>query len=217
MAIYVYTDKFIREPWEDTVAYYPFKEDFDDHSWNWNILSNTQYLNKQTLWYNWIHSVWPTTPSIWLALQNNNNVKFISLWCKVNTSSWVAEICRIWNYGSSCWYTSHIQTDLDNKFTVFTNTSFSRWAISNWLSFNAWHHVTIWYDWSKIVISKDWIQETLYNGSWYNFDNEIRLCWLNINWNVNFTLSEVILESKVRTAQEISDYFNGTKSKYGIS
>jgi hypothetical protein len=53
MAIYIYTDEFIREPGEDTVLYMPFKTDLLDHSQNniqftnsnVTIENNTAYFN----------------------------------------------------------------------------------------------------------------------------------------------------------------------------
>jgi len=212
----IYIGEYGWKPWSNTVAYYPLKEDVLDHSWNWVTLTNTQYLSKQSLWYSWVASQWIAYSYIELWF-TNQDAKFISMWVKVNSSSWNTEVWTLYKYGMSEYSPSHYDnSSISNKFYLFTNSSYYVWATSNWLTFNEWHHITIWYDWSKVVISKDWVQETLYNWSWYDFWNQVVLCWIWSRGNANYTLSECIVETVARTAQEISDYYNLTKANYWL-
>ena len=215
MNVYIWSNEWL--PWKNTVAYFPFSEDVNDHSWNWITLTNTQYLSKQSLWYSFVASQWVSWT--WTMINFTNwNAVFISMWVKVNSSSWNTVLWQLERFGSAWYAPSHYDdTNLNNKFYIFTNSSYSVWATSNWLTFNEWHHITIWYDWNKVVISKDWVQETLYNWSWYDFWNQVVLCWIWSRGNANYTLSECIVETVVRTGQEKANYYNSTKANYWIS
>lgn len=216
MNVYIYSSEWI--PWSNTIAYFPFKDDVLDHSWNWNVLSNTQYLSKQSLWYKWQFSQWQTWLWINAVFTNSQwNAKFISVWYKVDSASWNSNLLSIWKYWSAWYNPSHWRSDLSWKIAIFTNSSWTIGASTNWMSFNARHHLTIWYDWSKVLISKDWVQTTLYNWSWYNFWNDIVIVWWWNNTNMVAYVSNFICESVCWTAQEVQDYYNNTKSLYWIS
>ena len=61
MGVYIWTGTpwpEPRTPWANTIAYFPFKDDILDHSWNGTSLTNTQYFSKDTIGYNWSHSQW---------------------------------------------------------------------------------------------------------------------------------------------------------------
>ena len=88
------------------------------------------------------------------------------------------------------------------------------------MSFNARHHLTIWYDGSNILVSKDGVQEILYNWTWYNFSDNVAVILTN-GWtyqpaSMQAVISECIIESVCWTAQEIQAYYNNTKSKYWL-
>lgn len=203
------------KPWEHTYAYFPFKDDANDHSWKWVTLSNTQYISKQTLWYKWQFSQGSTWQ--WFSLHfNNSNVKFLSMWYKVLNSSWNSNICTLSRYWAVWYNTSHGNSELNNKIAIYTSSSRTRWAIINWMSFNEWHHISIWYDWSKVLVSKDWVQSTLYNWSWYNFWDEISFAWWWNNTNFQVLISDCICENLCWTQEEITKYYNKTKSKYWL-
>lgn len=212
--IYIWWYKWI--PWENTLAYFPFNDDLLDHSWNWVTLSNTSYLSKQTLGYKWQFSQWNTWYSI-MAEFSNSNAKFISVWYNVSSSSWNSTILCMQKYWAVWYNTSHLNSNLSGKIAIFTNSSRSIWATANWMSFNARHHFTIWYDWSKVLISKDGVQSTLYNWSWYNFGNSVQIVWWWNNTNMIAFVSEFICESECWSADEISKYYNSTKANYWIS
>lgn len=212
----IYIGEYGWKPWENTVAYFPFSEDANDHSWNWVTLTNTQYLSKQSLWYSWVASQWVAYSWVTLGF-TNQDIKFISMWYKINSTSWNTIIEALDKYGS-LWYSpsSHDAASINNKFIIYSNSSYSLWATSEWLSFNEWHHITIWYDGSKALISKDWVQETLYNWSWYNFSSLVSLCWIWSYGNLSVTLSECIFENTCWTAEEIQFYYNMTKKDYWL-
>lgn len=210
------TPDYWRKPWVHTVAYFPFETDATDHSWNWNVLENTQYLSKQTLWYKRQFSQWTTWRSYNVQFTNSQwNAKFISMWYRLNSASWNSNWLALMRYWTT-YSPSHERSDMSWKIAVFTNSSWRIGVSVNWMSFNAWHHLTIWYDWSKILISKDGVQSTLYNWSWYNFGNEISIAWWWNNTNMIAFVSEFICEDRCRTQEEITKYYNKTKSKYWL-
>ena len=207
------TTDFWWHPSANTLARFPFKDDANDHSWNWVTLVNTQYISKQSLWYKWQFSQWATWNSYSLHF-NNSNAKYIWMWYKVLNSTWNSNICWLQKYGAVWYNTSHWNTNLNNKIVLFTNTSWSIWASADWMSFNVWHHIAIWYDWSKVVLSKDWVLSTLYNWTWYNFWVEVWIAWSWNNSNFQVLFSDVICESVSWTQAQITEYWNKTKSIY---
>ena len=212
--IYIWWYKWI--PWENTLAYFPFKDDLLDHSWNGVALRYTQYLTQQTLWYKWQFSQGSAWNSIW-AWFDDWNAKFISIWYNIISSSWNSWILSLNKYWCVWYNSTHWTTSLSWKIAIFSNSSWAVWATADWMTFNAWHHLTMWYDGSKVLISKDGVQTTLYNWTGYNFGDTINIVWWWNNTNMNALVSEFICESECWNAAEISNYYNSTKANYWIS
>lgn len=215
MAIYMHSNDW--HPSERTIAYFPFKDDKVDHSWNDMFLTNTSLLSKWNIWYVCTFSQWSSSVTYKVQLAWWWNAKYISIRYKINSSSWNTGLLSLEKYWNVWYAPSHWNTSLSNKISVFTSSSFTVWAQSAWLSFNAWHHISVWYDWSKILISKDWVQSTLYNWSWYQFSEIVSLVNMWSEANINYEISDAIIEDTCRTQSEITSYYNSTKSKYWIS
>lgn len=207
---------YLREPWANTIAYFPFENDTLDHSGNSVSLEWTNYLTQATKWYSFVLSQWNTWLTLWVWF-SDANVKFVSLRYKVLSSSWNANIISMHKYWYASYFPSHWNSSLSGKINIFTSSSWAVWASVAWMSFNERHHLTIWYNSSSVVISKDWTTSTLYNGAWYNFWNDITICSIGNNWNVSFLISECICESEARSSDQVLAYYNSRKSKYWIS
>ena len=206
-----------RNPWANTIAYYPLENDVNDHSWNWYNLTPT--------------NITYTTLSSWLKVATFN-------WSssKATTSSFST---YSWNFTTSMWF---YWNNITSQLAVMrcNAASDSSWkirdihigapnrirAIMNWGSVetgtnaftnNTWHHMVVTKEWStwKLYINNS-LKSTAtvsYNTNtnmalWYRqFGNDRYWKWY---------ISKFILENKVRTSQEISDYYNLTKSKYWL-
>lgn len=213
-----YIGEYWWHPWANTLAYFPLEDDVLDHVWS-NTLSNPSNLTKWTIWYNFNKK--STWPQVWCTF-TNWSVKFLSIWYKLNsvTWSWNSIVAEIEKYGAVAYNSSHLESRLNNKIAVFSDSNWSLWGAVAWMSSNARHHLTVWCDGSKILISKDGVQETLYNWTGYTWWGEtVSLVreWTGSGNNItlNVDLSEFICESACRSAQEILDYYNLTKSTYG--
>ena len=197
-----------RTPWANTVAYYPFKNDILDETWN------------TSLSWSW------TKDTIWYTFSTNNNIsnagstKFVSYWFKLNSysGSWssLLHISSLWEL--CYWVTQHPDyTRMVWSIAFFKNSSWSSYSYKYvWIDTNQWHYIAYWYDGNNIVWYFDGTEYTIW--SWYyNFGSDVILLRLWSNGATNVTFSDVILESVARTSQEVSDYFNQTKWNYWIS
>lgn len=204
-------------PTSNTLAYFPFKNDILDHSGNWATPNNTQYFTKATIWYNRKLSQWSTW--LWIGTDFvSSSAKFMSMWYKINYSSGNARVLNMAKYWSVSYNTSHWRSDLTNKIAIFTNSSWTIWASMNWKSFNARHHLAIWYyDSNWVKVFWDWVKTNFYSWSGYNFWDSVWICWIWNNGNVSFDIWETIVEKSWRTDQFLTDYYNNTKGDYWIT
>ena len=102
------------------------------------------------------------------------------------------------------------------RFSTWWANSSINVSWDNWV----WYNRVFKYDWTTATVYKDW---TVANSSifveqvlWWDGT----AIWYNsfVNWRYwLWYLSEIILENKVRTAQEIQDYYDQTKANYWIS
>jgi hypothetical protein len=223
MAIYVYTDEFIREPWENTVAYRPLTsvQQTDDLSGNGHTLtlkdmySYNTYLWVDSLEINWVDTSWDHWVYAPLADSELTNTFTISAymdWCCVwnweKRWQWQREIGRYWvNFWGKA----------DNKtWMELNNNSLYKDSVTN--TTTGWTYCVLTYD--------NWDYKIYVNGSLWKSWNHVRGAWRDYMWIgtiwwtttyiSSWHISNVIIEKRVRTAQEISDYFNGTKSNYWI-
>ena len=214
----VYKKKKWWKPWANTVAYFPLKTDLLDHWPNEYSMTNLWGVTiSDWAWYfNWSSRLYKTDISSWLPL--STNPKTISLWVK--QISWVTH----------CWFWRMYTTYNNQSFTlcmVSWKLGFSTWwwgydyASSITPSSSQWYYCVASYDWTTWKHYVNWTQVNSWtlstNTSWTT------LClWASSDtrsWYENYFkwyLSEVIIENKARTAEEISDYYNQTKSNYWL-
>jgi len=205
-------------PWANTIAYYPLDSTntVNDISGNWYNLTNTMvvfwnYGGVSCASFDWATSkltatIWtlpqwasPRTMSLWLYYIGGANRSIMWYWA--NRTKWW---CFIINYAASSeWY--WLTPYYDDVYSNITTTS-------------TWMLLTGIYDGTnfKLYINGE-LACTSANitlvTSWINFE-----IWNPYNTNyLYWYVSNVIIENKVRTATEILDYFNQTKSLYWIS
>lgn len=199
------------KPWANTLAYFPFKTDQLDATGNYTL---TASWTQQTIGYKFnvqCTVTWGQIP--W--------INFIGMWYNTHNE-------KLWGNYDLCatakhWYIAynpwHSRTDIQNKIVLFSNPSYTLGATSSWMSFDAWHYLARSYDWSKILLCKDWVVTTFFNGSGYDFWNGFNL---NNYWNwwdssmQWTTFSDLIIENTGWAAQAMTDYYNQTKSNYWL-
>ena len=210
------------KPWANTVIYYEFDWNLNDGSWNGYNLTNswTTFITlaswKQVLsveqasasysW--WPNLTWKSlTASFWFA--------------DTATRSWYSDwsYFRLANWNSNIFVVRHAWPIQSNKI-YFWATSRSNWNDAPSYNDLARHYVVITFDTStqqlKEYIDNSLKATTTYTGTAFSTITNIIIGWLGFEGQVHFNLSEFILEDKVRTAQEISDYYNQTKWDYWL-
>ena len=207
MNLYIYSDKSFY-PDENTVLYYPFKDDQLDKVWSSSIAVTG---SKQTLGYTF------SSNSAMLINNPPTNCRFISTWIRYN-SSW-------WNYTQTpypyiwqvCYNFYHTSSTWNQKFQYASSATSgdARRPSSGVISTSSGrrYHMAYWTEWTKV----------------YAYLNGVKVWETTVSpglvtpsamaiWNmINETLSDLIWKSVVPTQQEITAYFNRTKSLYWVS
>ena len=214
-------DSYLRwNPTSSTVAYFPLTEDFNDKiTWNWPTTSSWTITFTTVDWVkcsscpSWSVKRWYNNRnfSTW------NNVSTWSFWCKKNSYS------HEWQVMITTWYWATTRA----KSMWFHNNQFWTWWWTN--DFYVWD-AKIWeralytwtFDWSttrwyinwQLINSKamtysvdsnnysalfsQWVQYPSSSSDW---------SWQSLDWYVR----DVIIENRVRSDQEILEYYNKMK------
>ena len=224
MWVYIWTDEWL--PWENTVAYYPLNSTttVNDQSWNNRNLTN----NGATFWdYWWVNC---------LKLSNNylkgdvgditQYSHTINLWANKNWWSWDVYVAQwgIWASGLK-WCTEMLQRPNYIKYSFWFDDLSSTNTYSNW----AWHNIVVLYDktnTSQIM----YIDGSLINSRTLSYSHYLN--WTNgfvigasqgsggsivSGQYFNWWISNLIIESKLWSADQILQHYNNTKSLYWIS
>lgn len=214
-----------REPWVNTIAYYPLNStstvnDMSGNGYNltnhnvsfWNYGNvNCGFFNNGSIFDgNYVSKSW--------ALITWNSTFTVSIWC--NASSFdrygTRYIYFIWSNnwrlsasvsGNSSWHKMDVCIWTDNKGTNYAiNTGNWYNIIFTYLSVWGW---TVYVNWNSIY-TWTWSSPTI--ASWDT------IIWRNPDGNGAFNgyLSEFILEGKVWSADEALAYYNQTKANYWL-
>lgn len=220
MNVYLHTDEWL--PWSNTVWYYPLTatSTVNDMSWNNNTLTNNGSV---TFWTNaWVSSgsfTWASTYlSLGKALFTWNSSFTVSIWFyNVPNSSYLVNM--IWWVGNNSqqnWIVFYKNDDWKIMYWYWWTNQ------STWVNCptNSWHLLTVTYNWTSIKTYLDWtlintgsVSLNLTNtrtviGASLNTTPTSKWCWY---------LSEAIFENRVWTAEQVTWYYNQTKSLYWIS
>lgn len=219
MWVYIWTDEWL--PWENTIAYFPLNSNSTDVVHNISLTSNwtTNYTT-----VGWVKSA-EFTKSNWLY---NNNFSYVPQWDLDKTLSYRMYIkggntrrqgiAQIWwnsNWavfwtGCYTWTSNIIMTRYWSTSSTYTPTLNTRTNIVVTYSNSTWKMYVNW------VLQVTWSNTTA-PTSWY---------WLYLGQNIlssntwdlyYWNLSNVIFEQREWTSDQITWYYNQTKSLYWIS
>ena len=210
--VYVWTTK-VRpswwQPWANTIAYYPFKSDMLDYSWN---------NNHWTSWtWTFANNMITTTSNLTRdTLVSNRSMNFtLTAWVDVSKTS------------SNAWYAMiapHANTDWPSMWIwVNRNDGYIAWALTNtWVipasqSLSGIHCIHLTRDSSTFKVYVDWVLKwTSSNGQSLRAASIARIWWTNYSSFYSITCWNVIFENKAWTQTEITDYYNLTKWDYWL-
>ena len=226
-----YTSKFIlnweeyefaapsgwRQPWANTVAYYPLTEDFNDYSWNsYNLTQNSAQIT--TL--DWVKCCDLNSSYCSAGFSINTLPCTMVFWAKANSISNMFLSVVFNDSTQHRWWWGIMTRNVDELIVRYWNPTDQSSPISHTFDTN-WNLYAITLDSSGGVLyvngNSYQLKTNLSNPSWSG--SPLRI-WANEVWQTwwwNWYISNLILEDKAWTAQEVSDYFNQTKSLYGIS
>lgn len=203
------------QPWADTIAYYPLNSTYIDTDQSWNNRNGVtvwtlSYWNNYCQFSSWNYISIPTIIPYWA------NPYTISVWYNTSDSSWHQNVVYC-----------QINSSIDNTGSALFVYQWHLYYCGKWnydwditdvsISNDTWYNIVFTYTWTQL--------ECFVNGvSKWTFTRTISSTAPNIA-NIGKGSPEIcigktsnlIIEGKVRTAQEIQDYFNQIKGEYWIS
>jgi hypothetical protein len=211
MWVYIYEQK--RQPWDNTMGYYPLNTDFNDASWNSRNLTNTNATITTLGWVSCAY-YWGNAYSTYTGYSLTRAARTTSVWMNPSDlTDWV--ILQVSYYNQSP-YGSMTTAVRGGDIMIADNNSISidySWSIGtryNVIWTQEWNTMKMYVNWTLIWTktrpsnTPNWWSLWAQNRSWY------------VAKYVGY-ISEAILENTVWTAQEIADYYNLTKWNYWIS
>lgn len=225
------TEKQIRPvwtPWANTIAYYPLTSSstVNDMSWNGYDLTNNWWVTFGVYW--WVDCAsFNSTARNALVCQNN-------IWTTLSGNQAFTYSCRIYIAGNRSKEANIISINANNNhedraLTIMTNGTIRWYIASNSASFvytpvvstSQRYYLTMTQWDGTLSIYLNWVfsQSTPCNwtSAWESSNNYFGIApQYPSNASILWYVSNVIVEDKARTAQEVSDYYNQTKWKYWL-
>ena len=205
------------KPWANTIAYYKF-------DWNLNDSSgNNRNLSMYTGSFSYTTTSW--------------GAKYV----RFNSSAYTNTLSIPFNrtaYTISGWYTLDavsssyqkilldMRADSNYRPRAYSYNNEMVWVVSfegRWATFvaNSWYYIVTVYNNNVVTSYINTNVEWTETYSWSATSCTLRLNRASDNtssiYGNGWGISELIIENKARTAQEISDYYNQTKANYWIS
>ena len=220
MWVYYWSDTWL--PNEHTLAYYPLNSTttVNDLSGNNKNLTNAWNV---TFWTNyWVNCAYFNWTQNGMLVQNN--ISF-------NAYPTYTASVRMYITTNSAYNTIYVIGSVMETGALWSWYKRGTWLSLSWWSPNWevikswnidwwWHLLTNVVNWSNAIQYLDWQQyQTLTN---LLSGTQTVLClWVPANFHqdnvLTWSLSNFILEDKVRTAQDVADYYDKIKSQYWIS
>ena len=217
------------QPSANTLLYLPLESDFVDMSWQWATRTFfTSWLSYTTIW--WVPSmhVWST----WWALLTSP----YPLVTTATTEQTVSVLIYVTTQQSSSRrnvFEFRVQGDISCAIMIMENTS-NIMVSWNWdtitapITANSWMHIVLTNSSAWINLYKDWVLVSSWTGSatprWNRaqpYENNQTLFnardWLSSSQALNWNARELIMENRVWTAQEVSDYYTWITGQLEIS
>lgn len=206
------------QPWANTIWYWKLEDNTSATVWTTTSSNNVTFTTlaswKKVAVFNGSNSI-IACDALATWTDNTYSVRCQKTW----TWSWERIITTL------AWWSGKKGTSLRTNTSprTYMNSNFSAWISITWATANnTWYHIVIVQNSSWSTVYLNWTLAATDNQTWAN-SNALSSIWCNsqnmptwqdfFNWNI----SEVIVENKARTAQEIQDYYNQTKSLYWIS
>lgn len=210
------------QPWANTIAYYKFDGNLNDDSWNSHDMSL----------YTWSVTYW--TASWWWKYAHFNQNTWTNYW----TYSWFN---YDWEYTisfrfnpqtifSSGWPHDIVELREDSTYAylrIVNSIYINYWLSPDYstpLSSNTWYNIIYTRNWNSAELFINWVLIISWTPSFSWRTNQTMRFRVNqvpdtnsSSYANNWYYSEIIWENKARTAQEKLNYYNQTKSLYGIS
>ena len=207
------------QPWANTVAYYPLTSTTttSDESGNNRNLTNSWasfwvYQNVDSCYVNWrLYCNWISNPSQFTlncryCMRATSEHYYLTLWLKDWTWADASNLTILWEFnGRPNWSGFWIQYNW-TAYEWLTNGT--KWTLG------VWYNGVGTYDWTTLKIYLNWALQKSVTTSITSV-NTILLGYGAAQAQVN--VSNAIVENIARTAEEIQDYYNYTKSNYWIS
>jgi len=197
------------KPWANTIAYFPFETDATDTQGR-ATLSNT--WTQDTIWYKFQNP----GSNVIISWLNNYTVRWYCAWAKLNsfTGGWWK-----WSYydKSSMWFfLADGGTTSWASVWIFYTSSYAQAKHSFSYTVGDWVLIWVWYDWTNSVYWVNWDYWIIRASSGYNFWNTFCLLEAKSGQSVDMTYSKLIVEDACWTQSQWVDYYNQTKSNYGL-
>lgn len=197
-----------RQPWANTVAYYPLTADTNDYSWNSRNLTNSWVIFTGWVWNfdgsSYANRSWTEQLNTWytisfIAKSSVNNTAFI-FDMRNNNEYWqgVYLVTENWNFKVR----QQKASNDEEEYSRARDWNENHWAIT-W-TWNVW---TVYFNWTQVK------QATINNS--INTSNTNLALWARYSlnsWYYTWTIREFIVEDKVWSTQEVSDYYNTIES-----
>lgn len=214
------------KPWANTIAYFPLEKNSNEASWKIATATDNS-VNYSMIW--WVKCA-NATSSTW----------YIGITTSIfdDSSVWTEQTISFWMYLNALpWWTSNRVFEFERKdrysfyFLARSNNVYRYEWNDAWSTIDVnisnddiwkWNYFTLVNSASWKYIYKNWVQ--IWTWTWVSrprwnrvVEGEQANNILNsrsVNGGLNWWLRELIFENKVRTAQEIQDYYNNTKANY---
>lgn len=217
------------QPWANTFGYYTFDDqndsqitDFSGNNRNltwwtmptYTLVSWTNYAGDYTNVSSWLapnySSIWAMdwnyTILIWVK-PTQNSQSYINTFHYSLSSNDRHQISIIWGYNS--WQFEYYD-DSDSW-------GLKRTVIKSWASLNTWYLIGYTRSWSSVATYCDGVA---WNTITWNTTAKTKNFYLwssNSGDRLKWQIWECVIENRVRTAEEIADYYNQTKWNYGYT
>ena len=217
------------QPWANTVAYRPLTSatTVNDQSWNSNNLTNSNVVFGTAHWIDCATISWNSDTIHSASIYLYWNISWLPTWANSRTfSRWMYQdgaasshdACYIFQWQASTNNMVLIAQWVDGSWDILISQYWTG-AVFGSPTIWAWCNHVVVYDWSKFVYYINSVSVGTWTYTINTWSTKFSLWWASENpaWNsFNWAFSNVILEDKARTAQEVSDYYNLTKANYGL-
>jgi len=203
------------QPWANTIAYYPLNSTYTDtdQSWNWNngtTVWTLSYWNNYCQFSSWNYISIPKIIPYWA------NPYTILVWYNTPDASWHQNVvyCQVNsnrnNTGSALFiYQWHL---------YYWGKGNYDWDISSVsISNDTWYNIVFTYNWTQLECFVNGVSKWTFNRNISSTAPDTANIGKSLIEICIGKTSNLIIENKVRTAQEVLDYFDLTKWNYWIS